>query len=63
MLAPSEAAPADVRGRIAIVPQDVTVFAATVRDNIAFGRPGASSADIEGLRQEITALRQQLAMR
>jgi ATP-binding cassette subfamily B protein len=42
-----EADPADVRARIAIVPQDVTIFAASVRDNIAFGRPGASKADIE----------------
>ncbi len=51
----SEADPADVRGRIAIVPQDVTVFAATVRDNIAFGRPGASSADIEQAAKDALA--------
>ena len=42
-----EADPEEVRRRIAIVPQDTTVFATTVRDNIAFGRPGASDADIE----------------
>jgi len=42
-----EADPAEVRRRIAIVPQDTTVFATSVRDNIAFGRPGASDADIE----------------
>ncbi len=36
-----------VRNRIAIVPQDVTIFAATACDNIGFGRPGASNADIE----------------
>jgi len=36
-----------VRARIAIVPQDVTIFAATARDNIGFGRPGASDADIQ----------------
>jgi ATP-binding cassette subfamily B protein len=42
-----EADPDAVRGRIAIVPQDVTIFAATAADNIAFGRPGASAADIE----------------
>ena len=42
-----EADPAAVRQRIAIVPQDVTIFAASVRDNIGFGRPGASDAEIE----------------
>ncbi|KUM23295.1 ABC transporter [Mesorhizobium loti] len=42
-----EADPAAIRERIAIVPQDVTVFAASVRDNIGFGRPGASDAEIE----------------
>jgi len=42
-----EADPVEVRRRIAIVPQDVTVFATSVRENIAFGRPGASDADIE----------------
>jgi ATP-binding cassette, subfamily B, bacterial len=39
--------PADLRSRIAIVPQETTIFAATVRDNIAFGRPGATKADVE----------------
>jgi ATP-binding cassette subfamily B protein len=29
------------------VPQDVTIFAGSVGDNIAFGKPGASQADIE----------------
>jgi len=38
--------PKDVRDRIAIVPQDVTIFAATVGENIAFGKPGASQEDI-----------------
>jgi ATP-binding cassette, subfamily B, bacterial len=33
---------ADLRARLAIVPQDVTIFAATIHDNIAFGTPGAS---------------------
>ncbi len=42
-----EADPVAVRERIAIVPQDVTIFAASARDNIAFGRPGASDRDIE----------------
>lgn len=42
-----EADPADVRSRIALVPQDVTIFAGSVGDNIAFGRSGASQEDIE----------------
>ena len=37
---------ADVRRRIAIVPQDTTIFAASILDNIRFGRPDASEADI-----------------
>lgn len=32
----------DIRSRLAIVPQDVTIFAASIHDNIAFGMPGAS---------------------
>jgi len=36
----------EIRGRIALVPQDVTIFAATIAENIGFGRPGASHADI-----------------
>lgn len=39
--------PQALRQRIAIVPQDTTIFAASIRDNIAFGRPGASQAEIE----------------
>ena len=38
--------PADLRARIALVPQDSVMFAATVRDNIRFGRPDASDADV-----------------
>ncbi len=32
----------DLRARLAIVPQDVTIFAASIHDNIAFGMPDAS---------------------
>jgi len=39
--------PQAVRGRIALVPQDSVVFAATARDNIRFGRPDASDAEVE----------------
>jgi len=42
-----DADPADVRANIALVPQDAVVFAASVRENIRFGRPDASDAEIE----------------
>jgi len=38
--------PDELRQRIAIVPQDVTIFAASIHDNIAFGRPGASREEV-----------------
>jgi ATP-binding cassette subfamily B protein len=37
---------ADLRSLISYVPQDPAMFHRTLRDNIAFGRPGASEADI-----------------
>jgi ATP-binding cassette subfamily B protein len=39
--------PQDFRRRIALVPQDPTVFAASARDNIRFGQPDASDAEVE----------------
>ncbi|HXV29895.1 MAG TPA: ABC transporter transmembrane domain-containing protein, partial [Sinorhizobium sp.] len=39
--------PKDLRERIAIVPQDVTIFAASVHDNIAFGTPDASREAVQ----------------
>jgi ATP-binding cassette subfamily B protein len=38
--------PREVRRRIAVVPQDVTIFAASIADNIGFGRPDAGKNDI-----------------
>ena len=38
--------PADLRGRIALVPQDCVMFASSVGDNIRFGRPDASDAEV-----------------
>jgi ATP-binding cassette, subfamily B, bacterial len=38
--------PADLRSRIALVPQDSVMFAASVGDNIRFGRPDASDAEV-----------------
>jgi ATP-binding cassette subfamily B protein len=39
--------PTALRARIALVPQDVAIFAATVADNIRFGRAGATDAEIK----------------
>ncbi|WP_299813007.1 ABC transporter transmembrane domain-containing protein [uncultured Jannaschia sp.] len=38
---------AALRGRLALVPQDPVIFAASARDNIRFGNPGASDAEVE----------------
>ena len=43
----TDADPFALRQRIALVPQDAVIFAASVADNIRFGRPDASDAEIE----------------
>jgi ATP-binding cassette subfamily B protein len=42
-----DVAPVDLRARIALVPQDSVIFAATARENIRFGRPDATDAEVE----------------
>jgi ATP-binding cassette, subfamily B, bacterial len=42
-----EVDPQALRARIALVPQDAVIFAASVRVNIRFGRPHASDAEVE----------------
>jgi len=42
----AQADPRSVRTRLALVPQDPVIFAASVEDNVRYGRPGASSDDI-----------------
>ena len=39
--------PLALRQRIALVPQDAVVFGASIADNIRFGRPQASDAEVE----------------
>jgi ATP-binding cassette subfamily B protein len=51
----AQADPQAVRERIALVPQDSVVFAATARDNIRFGRDDASDADVELAAQQAHA--------
>ena len=43
----ARADPEALRARISLVPQDPTVFAAIARENIRFGRPEASDAEVE----------------
>jgi ATP-binding cassette subfamily B protein len=44
-----------LRGRMAIVPQDVLLFGGTIADNIAYGRPGATAAEIEDAARQANA--------
>jgi ATP-binding cassette subfamily B protein len=39
--------PRAVRGRIGLVPQDTVLFGASARENIRYGRPDASDAEVE----------------
>jgi ATP-binding cassette subfamily B protein len=43
----ANARPEDVRLRIGLVPQETVLFGASARENIRYGRPNASDADIE----------------
>jgi ATP-binding cassette, subfamily B, bacterial len=43
----ADADPSELRRRIALVPQDVVVFATSVAENIRFGRPEATEQDIK----------------
>jgi len=45
----------DFRKAIALVPQDPVIFAATARDNIRFGRPDASDAEVEAAARAAAA--------
>jgi ATP-binding cassette, subfamily B, bacterial len=42
----NEVDPQALRARIATVPQDVAIFAASVADNIRYGRPEATDAEV-----------------
>jgi len=48
--------PAELRDNIAYVPQDAVIFSGPVRENIAFGRAGASEAEIIAAAQAANAL-------
>src|SRR4051812_4734950 len=44
-----------LRSQMGIVPQEAFLFSGTIGDNIAFGRPGASAADIEAAARAVHA--------
>ncbi|MFD3190162.1 ABC transporter transmembrane domain-containing protein [Sedimentitalea sp. HM32M-2] len=46
---------ADFRSHIALVPQDPVIFAASARENIRFGRPEASDAEVEAAARAAAA--------
>ena len=45
----------DFREYVAMVPQDAVIFAASARDNIRFGRPEASDAEVEAAARAAAA--------
>jgi ATP-binding cassette, subfamily B, bacterial len=47
--------PQDLRARMALVPQDTVVFSGSARDNIRFGRPDASDAEVERAAEQAHA--------
>jgi ATP-binding cassette subfamily B protein len=47
--------PHELRSRIAMVPQDVAIFAASISDNIRFGRPDASDAEVARAAEQAAA--------
>ena len=47
--------PHELRSRIALVPQDVAIFAATIADNIRFGRTDASDAEVAQAAEQAAA--------
>jgi subfamily B ATP-binding cassette protein MsbA len=46
---------ADLRGAIGVVPQEPALFSGTVRENIAYGRVGATDAEVEAAAQGANA--------
>ncbi|GAA4040324.1 hydrophobic compound transporter HcuC [Sphingomonas rosea] len=47
--------PGDLRNRIALVPQETVIFAASARDNLRYGRWDASEAEIEAAARAANA--------
>ncbi|MCC5868352.1 MAG: ATP-binding cassette domain-containing protein [Gammaproteobacteria bacterium] len=47
--------PRELRSRIALVPQDTVLFGTSARENIRFGRPDASDAEVEAAARAAAA--------
>ena len=45
----------ELRKKIALVPQDVILFAGSIRDNIAYGKPNATESEIEEAARKANA--------
>ncbi len=46
---------AELRGQMSMVPQEVLLFGGSIAENIAYGKPGASAAEIEQAAQQANA--------
>ena len=46
---------ADLRGQMSMVPQEVLLFGGSIAENIAYGRPGATVAEIEEAARQANA--------
>ena len=51
----ADADPRELRTRIALVPQDTAIFAASIAENIRFGRPDATAAEIARAAEQAAA--------
>ena len=45
----------EVRSQMAVVPQEVLLFGGSIAENIAYGKPGASQAEIEAAARQANA--------
>jgi len=45
----------ELRGQMALVPQEVLLFGGTIAENIAYGKPGATQAEIEASARRANA--------
>jgi ATP-binding cassette subfamily B protein len=48
-------APEELRAQIGLVPQDTVLFGTSARENIGYGRPGATNAEIEAAAEAAAA--------